>query len=97
MYTIKGVVYAGEPPKPPQIEKVKPLENYKVYTVFKSGEQRIYDFKDVVKKGVFQQLQDKKLFDTVYVDDFGALNWLDGQLDFEPGTILRHGVAMSNE
>jgi hypothetical protein len=100
MFTRKGICYAGtrKNPKPYiAIKQATPLEGYKVHTIFTNNEERIYDFKDVVKKGVFQQLQDKKLFDTVYVDDFGALNWLDGQLDFDPCTILRNGVAMSNE
>lgn len=44
------------------ILQVYPEENYQVYLYFNTGEVRLYDASEIVGKGVFKVLADKKFF-----------------------------------
>jgi hypothetical protein len=65
MFTRKGICYAGtrKNPKPYiAIKQATSLEGYKVHTIFTNNEERIYDFKDVVKKGSFSAVAGQETF-----------------------------------
>lgn len=44
------------------IIQVLPVDDYKVYLYFVNGEVRLYDAKEIIEKGVFRILKDKKIF-----------------------------------
>lgn len=44
------------------ILQVYPEENYQVYLYFNTGEVRLFDASEIVGKGVFKVLADKKFF-----------------------------------
>ncbi len=44
------------------IIQVLPADDYKVYLYFVNGEVRLFDAKEIVGKGVFRILKDKKIF-----------------------------------
>ncbi|MGB3479223.1 MAG: DUF2442 domain-containing protein [bacterium] len=51
-----------------RIVKVKPVADYKVWIKFADGIEGVVDLSDLVDKGVFSQWQDKKFFNSVYID-----------------------------
>ena len=46
----------------PDVIQVIPTPEFKVYIYFDDGTIRLYDASGLVSKGVFRQLQDKRLF-----------------------------------
>lgn len=46
----------------PEVLQVIPTEEYKVYIYFDDGHIKLFDAKELIKEGVFTQLQDIKLF-----------------------------------
>ena len=45
-----------------KVVQVYPTEDYQVYVYFINGKIKLFDAKNLLTKGVFQQLQDIKLF-----------------------------------
>lgn len=54
----------------PEVIQVIPTNDYKVYIYFDDGSIRLFDASELIKKGIFKQLQDKKVF----VDKCTVLN-----------------------
>ena len=52
------------------------LEDYKIKVDFNDGVSGIIDLSDLVQKGIFKQLKNKQLFNTVYTDST-AICWSD--------------------
>jgi hypothetical protein len=66
----------------PAIVQVKPAEDYHVVLFFANGEVRRFDMKPYLENGLFVQLKDRRLFDSVKVS-FDTIEW-NNQLDFDP-------------
>lgn len=50
----------------PDIENVKALDDYKLYLKFKTGEEKIYDMKELIKNHkIYFRLKNKKYFQKV--------------------------------
>lgn len=83
MHIIDDIAYANE--KLPNIKVcgVRPLEGYKLWLRFTTGEEKIFDFTEILKTPAFAPLKDKKRFDAVYID-FGAPTWENGNIDIDP-------------
>lgn len=64
------------------ITNVKPLKNYLLLLTFENNEQRIFDVSPLLDKGIFRQLKDITLFNTVKVD-FDTISW-NNQADLCP-------------
>ena len=56
------------------ITAVKPQENYILLLTFENGEQRCLDMKPYLNRGVFRELADKDMFNTVHVV-FDTVAW----------------------
>ena len=54
--------------------KVTALDDYRINVVFDDGISGIIDLNELVKKGIFKQLQDKSVFQKAYIDG-GAIAW----------------------
>lgn len=50
------------------IAEAKPLKNYKVWIKFIDGMEGVVDLSALAGKGIFSQWDDKKFFDSVFVD-----------------------------
>lgn len=57
---------------------VKPIEDYQLLVTFKTGEERIYDAKPLIKGDWFGQLKDISKFKTAKIVS-NTVEWKDGQ------------------
>ncbi|MFZ4558302.1 MAG: DUF2442 domain-containing protein [Pseudanabaena sp.] len=77
----------------PYVKKVKPLENYCLMLWFTNGEQKIFDLKPYLNKGVFNQLKNTALFASVRVVA-GSVEWSNG-IDLSYDTLYLEGLAIN--
>ena len=90
MYIKDGIAYAGEPEKPIRISVVRPLDNYKLWVRFNTGEAKIFDLKDLLDFPAFSPLKDKNIFNSVYID-YGTTVWNNGEIDIDPLLLYEKG------
>jgi hypothetical protein len=69
----------------PYVKSVRPLDAYKLALEFENGEQRIFDLKPYLEKGVFRRLQNPALFQTARVVT-GSVEW-SGEIDLSYDTL----------
>ena len=62
MYIVDGIAYAGEKEPVIKISGVRPMEDYKLWLRFSTGETKIFDFKPLLEKPAFAPLTDKTVF-----------------------------------
>lgn len=77
----------------PRVKKVKPNSDFTITLCFDNGEQRVFDVKPYLDKGIFQELQDKRLFNSVRVF-LGSVQWKNGQ-DFCPDVLYRESNPLA--
>lgn len=77
------------------VKDVKTIDDYKLILTFEDGSVRIFDMKPLLRKGVFKELKDEKLFKTVKVS-FDSIEWANG-IDIDPETLYEDGVPYCNE
>ena len=75
----------------PRVSKVHPLDNYKLKIEFKNGEQKVFDVTPYLNMGVFRELTNKELFNTVR-ESMGTVSWKNGQ-DLCPDTLYLDSVS----
>ena len=71
---------------------VKPQENYLLQLTFENGEKRQFDMKPYLDRGIFSELKDKKLFNTVR-PSFDSIEW-DNEADFNPEILYSKSVKL---
>jgi len=76
----------------PRVKTVKPSSNYTLLITFKNNEKRIFDVKPYLGKGVFKELKNPTLFNTVK-PFHGSVRWIHDQ-DFCPDTLYEEGVPV---
>lgn len=64
------------------IKEVQPQQDFKLLLTFENGEQKIFDMTPYLNKGIFKELKDIKLFNTVRVS-FDSIEWAN-EADFDP-------------
>ena len=69
----------------PYVKHVCPREDYQLEVVFENGEQRIFDAKPYLQRGVFARLQNRATFRAARVVA-GSVEW-PGALDLSYDTI----------
>lgn len=92
MYVKDGIAYAGEQTPAIKVCGVRPLEDFRLWVRFNTGEAKIFDFNPLLSKPAFAPLSDKAVFNAVYID-YGVTVWNDGDIDIAPETLYRDGVA----
>ncbi len=60
-----------------EVRSVKPLDDYRLLLVFDSGDRRVFDVKPYLEKGVFRNLRDPGVFNSVRVS-FNTVEWSNG-------------------
>ena len=78
----------------PRVEDVKPNPDYTLTVTFINGEVKVFDVKPYLDKGIFRELRDKGLFNSVK-PFLGSIQWRNGQ-DFCPDTLYLEGVSRRN-
>lgn len=59
-YDVNGIAYAGEPAPVIKVSGVRPLEDYRLWVRFNTGEVRVVDFKPLLEEPAFAALRDEK-------------------------------------
>ncbi|UCH93398.1 MAG: DUF2442 domain-containing protein [Candidatus Aminicenantes bacterium] len=61
----------------PGVKEVKPVDGYKLLLMFENDEERIFDMNPFLNKGIFRDLKDVEMFNTVHVS-FDTVEWGNG-------------------
>ncbi len=77
----------------PRVKNVKPKDNYKLILTFTNGETKIFDMKPYLKIGIFQELKELHLFNSVK-PFLGSIQWQNGQ-DLCPDTLYVESESTS--
>ncbi len=72
------------------VKSVEPLSNYNLKLVFENNEVRLFDLTSYLKNGLFKQLKDKTLFDTVHIS-FDTIEW-DNGVDLCPEILYNESI-----
>jgi len=72
---------------------VKPQANYLLILTFKNGERRQFDMKPYLETGIFQELKDVRLFNTVKTS-FDSIEW-DNEADFDPEVLYQESIKIN--
>jgi hypothetical protein len=74
------------------IQNVVPLDNYLLLLTFENGEKRQFDMKPYLNVGIFQELKDRRLFDTVKTS-FDTIEW-ENQADLDPEVLYADSIKI---
>jgi len=77
----------------PRVKAVKPNTDYTLILVFANDEQRLFDVRPYLDRGIFQGLKDPGMFNSVR-PCMGSIQWKGGQ-DFCPDTLYLESVPIS--
>ncbi len=59
------------------VTKVQPLDDYKLLLKFSNSEQKVFDMSSYLNHGIFKELKDKKVFNSVRIS-FDSIEWNNG-------------------
>ena len=72
------------------VKNVKPLENFKLLLTFENHEKRIFDVKPYLNLGIFKELNNPNIFNTVRIS-FDSIEWVNSA-DIDPEILYRDSV-----
>ncbi|MBI1929531.1 DUF2442 domain-containing protein [Candidatus Poribacteria bacterium] len=78
----------------PRVKAVKPNPDYTLTLLFTNGEVKSFDVKPYLDIGIFTELKDMRLFNSVK-PFLGSVQWQNGQ-DFCPDTLYLESVPILN-
>jgi hypothetical protein len=76
----------------PRVIDVKPIQDYKLHLWFTNGEEGILDIKPLLDKGIFRDLKDISMFNSVR-PFIGTIQWAN-QADLCPDTVYLDSVKI---
>jgi hypothetical protein len=76
----------------PRVKNVKPAPNYTLHLWFKNGEEGVFDVKPYLDKGIFNELKDLSLFNSVHPDGL-SIEW-DNDASICPDTVYLESVKI---
>lgn len=76
----------------PDVINVKPDQDYTLHLWFANGEEGILDMKPYLDKGIFRDLRDEKMFQTVR-PFVGTIQWAN-EADLCPDTVYLDSVKV---
>ena len=79
----------------PAVVNVRPLDDYKLILIFSNGETRLFDMKPYLNKGIFVELLNISMFNTVHIS-FDTIEW-DNNADFDPEVLYKLGKKVSGK
>ena len=69
------------------IKEVKPGTDYFLHLTFENGEKRKFDMKPYLNIGIFKELQDVSMFNTVHIS-FDTVEW-NNEADLDPELLYK--------
>ena len=79
----------------PKIVEVKPLDNYKLFLVFDTNEEKIFDVTPYILGEWYEKLLDIQYFNTVHVSG-NTVEWEGGQ-DIAPHELYELAVNVNSQ
>ena len=76
----------------PRVKKVLPETDYTIHLWFTNGEEGIFDVKPYLNKGIFRDLQDVSMFNSVR-PFIGTVQWAN-EADICPDTVYLDSVKI---
>jgi len=76
----------------PRVTNVKPQENYMLLLTFTNGEVKEFDVKPYLEKGIFRDLKDVSVFNSVK-PFLGTIQW-SNEADLCPDTLYLDGITV---
>ena len=64
------------------VKNVVPIDNYNLILTFENGEKRQFDMNPFLDKGIFKELRDLSIFNSVKIS-FDTIQW-DNEADLDP-------------
>ncbi len=58
-----------------RVVQVEPREDFKIWVQFDEGTSGTIDLQDLAGRGVFGAWKDRHVFESVHVNDAGAVEW----------------------
>jgi len=74
----------------PRVKTVKPIDNFMLLIWFTNGEERLFDVKPYLNLGIFSELKDLAMFNTVRPDGL-SIEWAN-EASLSPDTIYIDSV-----
>jgi len=74
------------------VKKVKPLENYLLLLTFENGEKRQFDMKPYLDFGIFKELKEIRVFNSVKTS-FDSIEW-ENSADFDPEVLYQQSTEI---
>jgi hypothetical protein len=75
----------------PRVKHVKPNPDYTITLTFTNEEVKVFDMKPYLEIGIFKELKDRSLFNSVK-PFLGSIQWTNGQ-DLCPDTLYLESIA----
>ena len=79
----------------PRVVGVMPNNDFTLLLTFENNEKKVFDVKPYMNKGIFKELKDMSIFNTVKVKD-GTVEWIHEQ-DFCPDTLYELSETYESE
>lgn len=74
------------------VKQVKPLEDYRLLLTFEDKKVKIFDMSPYLEIGIFKELKDVSLFNTVTIH-FDSIVW-QNEADFDPRQMYNLGTIV---
>ena len=74
------------------VKEVKPREDYTLLLTYENGEQRVFDVNPCLNIGIFRELKDKQLFNTVK-PSFDTMEWAN-EADIDPEVLYEESEKL---
>lgn len=72
------------------VKNVRPLSDFKLAITFENGAEKLFDAKPYLENGIFRELKDEKLFNSVHVS-FDTIEW-DNGADLDPELLFAESI-----
>jgi hypothetical protein len=76
-----------------ELKAVSPQDDYMLLLTFENGEQRLFDMKPLLNKGIFRELKDPAMFNTVRVC-FHSIAWKN-EADLAPEILYPNSTELN--
>jgi len=75
------------------IKNVQPTPNYQLILTFENGEKRQFDMNPYLGIGIFKELKDLSIFNSVKVS-FDTIEW-DNEADLDPEVLYNNSIKLN--
>lgn len=74
------------------VKQVKPVDDYLLYLTFENGETKRFDMKPYLDIGIFKELKELSVFNTVRVN-FDSIEWAN-EADLDPEILYKYSETV---